>query len=245
MTCHRSCCLTGFLFSLCLLLGCEQSPEVSRYPKIDEQVPQYIIGFGNLMYSYSRDRILSKSKFILPVLVYGYQRSWVARSRPDGVSMTRLGVVPTKEKFFNGLLVALPVSSLKKLDLSSQSEVSRVLVDRGSLKSLLIGQKIPETGQFWMYQVRETYRKPPARGYPIMQSRVDEFLSGCLDVSDRFKLTDFKYQCLQTTNNWSEHWGNDRRRPLKEPVYRDIYYKKVDDLLERLGNNFYEKVRED
>ena len=53
-----------------------------------------------------------------------------------------------------------------------------------------------------------------------MQSYVDIFLSGCIELQERVSDpdVDFVDQCVLTTDGWSKHWVNDRiypRRPYQ------------------------------
>lgn len=81
-------------------------------------------------------------------------------------------------------------------------------------------------GEAWIYvNTPEAFAVPSAQ-FPIVQSYVDIFLSGCLEQEERFKLPGFARECLATTGNWSAHWVNDRiypRRPFGfQPRSRQI-----------------------
>jgi len=55
----------------------------------------------------------------------------------------------------------------------------------------------------------------PDEDHPIVQSYVDIFLSGCLQLQEQVlpdieAEKDFPSRCIETTHGWSAHWKNDR-----------------------------------
>jgi hypothetical protein len=74
---------------------------------------------------------------------------------------------------------------------------------------MLNHQPVPH-GQFWIYVTPASMLAAPSRNYPILQSYVDIFLSGCLAVQKQYGLKNFATHCIDTTHNWSSHWINDQ-----------------------------------
>ena len=89
-------------------------------------------------------------------------------------------------------------------------------VDPGALR-MLDGSAVPETGQIWIYVSKPDAVDPPDADYPIVQSYVDIFLNGCLQLAERVvdQNEDFAKQCITTTVGWSPHCVNDRRFPRR------------------------------
>ncbi len=228
--------------SVLVVSGCsEQDTEQACFPSLDDQQPQYVIGYGNLLYEATRKlKLEDASRAKVPVIVNGYQRGWIARSKPDGVKSTGLAVTPMDGKRFNGVLLSVSPRTIKGMD-RKESGVCRVSVPRKQLLSMTT-EPLPEKGQFWIYLVQEKQLNKPAANYPILQSRVDEFLTGCIEQGERFKLAGFSEQCVKETDGWSVHWSNDRARPLGgKPV--QTRFREVDRLLEKLEGNLYENIR--
>ena len=131
----------------------------------------------------------SPSTVKLPVMVENYERGWIARSKPDGVKITRLAVTPAEGKWFNGIVLSVSAGTIKNMD-RKEPQFCRVAVSRDNLSSMT-SQPVPEKGQFWIYQVKPKQLNKPAASYPILQSQVDEFLTGCIEQGERFQLKDF------------------------------------------------------
>ena len=58
----------------------------------------------------------------------------------------------------------------------------------------------------------------PNKEYPIVQSYVDIFISGCLEIEDKYELPHFADKCVETTKGWSTSWVNDRLYP-RRPIF--------------------------
>ncbi|WP_263081544.1 hypothetical protein [Endozoicomonas sp. Mp262] len=225
-----------------LVASCTETREEVCFPRVDESLPQYVIGFGGLFYEATRRSRLEGATGVklLPIMVNDFQRGWIARSKPGDVKDTSLAITAAKGKQFNGILLSVSPSIIKGMDRKEHKQC-RVLVSREQLQSMT-GMSIPEKGQFWIYQVQSKQLNKPAANYPILQSRVDEFLTGCIEQGERFQLPDFSRQCIRMTDGWSVHWSNDRARPVGgKPV--QIRFKEVDKLLEQLEGNLYENIR--
>ena len=231
----------SLIAAVLIVSGCSQNKEQTCLPELDDKQPQYVVSHSGLLYGAIRQNKLDNIKApALPVMVQNYKRGWIARSKPDGVKVTHLGVTPEAGKHFNGLLLTLAPGTVKKLDRAAPL-YCRALIPRENLSSMT-SMPIPEKGQFWIYLTKPKLTKTPAANYPILQSEVDEFLTGCIEQGERFKIEDYAEQCIKTTEGWSVHWSNDRVRPVSgKPVQTKP--KAVDKLLEKLEGNLYENVR--
>jgi hypothetical protein len=73
------------------------------------------------------------------------------------------------------------------------------------------------------YDQREKYycraAVPSALIHPLGESYVDIFLSGCLEIQEKFHLSHFAADCVATTSDWSLHWVNDRIYPRRPFVF--------------------------
>ncbi|OED43285.1 hypothetical protein ACH42_10465 [Endozoicomonas sp. (ex Bugula neritina AB1)] len=209
------------------------------FPTPDSKKPQYLVAYGSLLYEESRLRKVQQAKLELPVWVEGYKRGWLLRTKPDSLKLTRLGVTPSAGDKFNGVLLSMEVGKLTSLDRQAKLEC-RTQINKDSLKAM--NDKALPDGDFWIYQAQKKYISPPAGEYPIMQTNVDVFLTGCMEQAERFKIKDFADICLSTTKNWSMHWANDRRSPIDQKIVQ-TKNKQVDRLLEKLEGDLFENVR--
>ena len=214
----------------------------SCFPVPDSKQTQYLIVYGDLMYEEARLDRLGQSVLELPVLVDDYKRAWQVRAQPDSLKFTRLGVVPSKEDSFNGVVVAVTTDKLTSIDHSSALEC-RVKIDREKLQSMS-AVPVPAEGEFWIFEAKKKNVRGPTANYPIMQSKVDIFLTGCIDLTKHFKLKKFADLCVTTTKNWSPNWSNDRRQPIQVKAVQPKN-KQVDELLEKLEGGLYERVKAD
>eukprot|EP00747_Dinoflagellata_sp_TGD_P061660 gnl/TRDRNA2_/TRDRNA2_152627_c0_seq1.p2 gnl/TRDRNA2_/TRDRNA2_152627_c0~~gnl/TRDRNA2_/TRDRNA2_152627_c0_seq1.p2 ORF type:complete len:155 (+),score=14.39 gnl/TRDRNA2_/TRDRNA2_152627_c0_seq1:208-672(+) len=57
--------------------------------------------------------------------------------------------------------------------------------------------------------------EPPTAQHPIVQSYVDIFVGGALELEKRFSLTGYAEQIVASTDAWSNFWVNDRIMPYR------------------------------
>ncbi len=215
--------------------------EQSCYPTIDNNEPQYIVAFGSLMQAAARNKKVNNTEVEFPVWVRGYERGWFARNLQKPPKRTVLGVRVEPGKKFNGLLLqsdSKQVSSIDRGDLI----FCREKLDPRKLQTMT-SEKLPDRGQFWIYTVKKPNNRKPAGKFPMQQSEVDIFLTGCIEQAKGFGVTEFASQCVKTTYAWSEHWNNDRERPVAKLV--TAKRPEVDKLLEQLEGGLFDRIRED
>lgn len=68
------------------------------------------------------------------------------------------------------------------------------------------------------------FAEEPSREYPIAQSYVDTFLSGCFELEEKFKIKDFAKECVLSTEGWDAPW----------------VIKSLQVIFNRIINNFYD-----
>ncbi len=210
------------------------------YPTPDSNRPQYLVGYGSLLYEEARAAKTEKGKVVLPVWVDNHKRGWFVRSKPGSLQHTRLGVAPSDGERFNGILISLPPGKLKYLDRQAYQEC-RMKIDRAMLSSMN-DKNIPENGDIWVYQVQKKYQAGPVGEYQILQSNVDVFLTGCIEQADRFSIKNFADLCMTSTNDWSTQWANDRRRPFDKKIVK-TKNRQVNQLLEKHLGSIYDTVK--
>jgi hypothetical protein len=187
------------------------------HPLVNLHSQQYIIAYGSLIETASKNATDQHSGENKPVWVEHYQRGWFSKGLSDGLSTTYLGVIKSKPAHFNGTIFNLPPSSFKHYD-AREKYYCRVLVAPRDIH-LLTGKKLPQ-GQFWIYELKPELLAPPSARYPIVESYVDIFLAGCLEIEEKYHLRNFAAACVNTTRDWSVHWVNDRIYPRRPTVYQ-------------------------
>ena len=224
--------------ALLLLAGCStgQPPApIAAAPKpvaasacdvaTDPSRPQYIVGYGSLMQDESRKRTSPQAGPAHPVEIEGYRRGWFSRGSSVGFSATFLGVVQDAESRLNAVIYKVEPQELEATDRRERA-YCRALLSGSQINLLGPDSALAPDAQAWIYVSRGPGVELASARYPIVQSYVDVFLSGCLEQEERFGVAGFAEQCIETTSGWSEHWVNDRlypRRPfIYQPRARDI-----------------------
>lgn len=206
----------------------------------DPAKTQYIIGYGSLMQDESRKRTTPNANIAYPVKVNGYQRGWFTKGSGVGFSTTFLGVVQSKESTLNAVIYQIDVTEITTMD-KREFSYCRLAVEPENYS--LLKQDIPlSSGQVWIYVNKPETIATANRNYPIVQSYVDIFLSGCLELEQRFELEDFAKQCLVTTSNWSIQWLNDRVYPRRPFIYQPKAGR-IDQLLKEHLPKYFQQIR--
>lgn len=206
----------------------------------DPAKAQYIIGYGSLMQDESRKRTTPNANIAYPVKVNGYQRGWFTKGSGVGFSTTFLGVVQSKESALNAAIYLIDVTEITTMD-KREFSYCRLAVEPENYS--LLKQDIPlSPGQAWIYVNKPETIATANRNYPIVQSYVDIFLSGCLELEQRFELEDFAKQCLVTTSNWSIQWMNDRVYPRRPFIYQPKAGR-IDRLLKEHLPQYFQQIR--
>ena len=208
------------------------------HPAFDASLPQFIIGYGSLMEEASKRRTAPDTGLNRPVLVRGFQRAWNVRGNQIGFSTTYLGVDAPKtpdqrkvagEPIDDPLMAAAAYQDFSEQGIAGTDEretfYCRYPVALHKIE-LLDGWAFPENAEVWIYALpRGQVGELPNERWPIVQSYVDIFLTGCLDLAKRvdqnlYPDVDFAKACIATTNGWSANWVNDRLYPRRAFIYQ-------------------------
>ncbi|PHQ79208.1 MAG: hypothetical protein COB66_07345 [Coxiella sp. (in: Bacteria)] len=208
----------------CLLITAYAVPTFANncHPLVDMHKPQLIIGYGSLMQEASKKRSDPDVSANYPVLVRGFKRGWflyACNDRP-GFSTTYLGVTPNPDAHINAVVYKLNGAKTIQAYDAREKGYCRVRVKPSDIKFLALLPKNMQNGQIWIYNSQQGLIKTPTKNCPIVQSYVDIFLSGCLELQKKYTLPGFAKQCITTTSDWSSHWVNDRLYPRRPFIYQ-------------------------
>jgi cation transport regulator ChaC len=219
----------GFI-AICLLLAgpSEQksvpapAPTGDCHPVPNAQSSQYIIGYGSLMQNASKSRTDPNTGESIPIIVHGFSRRWNAQGSSVGYSTTFLGVAVDPPSSFNAIVYQLNSADVPKTMKSYDDRESwycRVKVDFSQIDFVKSGAATDANGEYWIYINKPEFTAKPNNDYPIVQSYVDIFISGCLEVEDKYGLTGFAASCIDSTADWDKSWVNDRIYPRRPFLY--------------------------
>lgn len=210
------------------------------HPPVNPHQPQYIIAYGSLIETVSKNTTSHENGENHPAWIEHYQRGWFSKGVSTSLSTTYLGVIKDKNARFNGAIFhVLNNRAFKDFD-AREKYYCRVAVPTCDIH-LINGKKLP-MGQYWIYEMKPEFLSPPSTNYPIVQSYVDIFLSGCLEMEEKYHLKNFAASCVNTTRDWSAHWVNDRVYPRRPVVYQPKALK-IDALLQQQIPQFFQKIK--
>jgi hypothetical protein len=225
--------LAGFGLSARAGVECNAQPDAAR--------PQYIVGYGSLMQDDSRRRTAPQAGPAQPVEVKGYRRGWFARSQAPGLGTTFLGVLAAADGRLNAVIYLVEPGEVLATDRRERS-YCRSAALASDIRLLERQASFPRHAQAWIYVSRPETVAAPAADFPIVQSYVDLFVSGCLEQEQRFALAGFARECLTSTSDWSAHWINDRVYPRRPFVFQPKAFE-IDDLLRTHLPGYFEQIR--
>lgn len=237
--------------SLAMLVACVSSPPPAGsrdeavaaecHPAADPAVAQYIVGYGSLMQDESRARTSPRAGPAHPVEVNGFVRRWIARAETVGFSATYLGVTPDAAGAMNAVVYRIDLDELAATD-RREASYCRASVAATQVKP---AERLPvamEAGQVWIYVNKPGAVAAPTARFPIVESYVDIFVSGCLEQEQRFNLEGFAQRCITTTHEWSAHWVNDRIYPRRPFIYQPKA-RQIDALLAKSLPDYFARIR--
>lgn len=214
--------------------ACNAAPDAAQ--------SQFLIGYGSLMQDESRKRTAPGAGAASPVFVKGFRRGWFAAGGGGGVGFdtTYLGAVPDALREFNAVLYKVDAPELAATD-QRESFYCRRAVDPAAV-TMLDREQAPAQGQIWIYLNRPDSIAVPTERDPIVQSYVDIFVSGCLELEQRHRLAGFAARCLTTTTDWSAHWVSDRIYP-RRPFIHQPKARQIDKLLNDTLPQFFRGIK--
>ena len=210
------------------------------HPALDPSKPQYIVGYGSLMQSSSKRMTEPNAGINLPILVTGFQRAW----NTHGVyPTTYLGVQPSKSARMAAALYRDFLHDGKLGADAREIDYCRAAVAPASIE-MLDASTVPSPSQVWIYVNKPESLAPPDAENPIVQSYVDIFITGCLELQPRVADPDLDFvaQCVRTTEGWSKHWVNDRPMPRRPYIHQPRAWE-IDQHLKKLLPEFVGGVR--
>lgn len=184
-------------------------------PSFDLSHRNYLIGYGSLMETNSRLRTNPEARHAYPLELYGYERVWGMHA--GHYKCTFLTLIKKPTSYLNAVYYPVTVNDIKATD-QRESYYCRVRVSRKEVRFLSAHQP-PRNATLWVYVEKPGALRLPNASYPIVQSYVDIFLNGCLQIQQHYHLNGFAQQCITTSRGWAAKnaWVNDRvhaRRPF-------------------------------
>ncbi|QMT60528.1 gamma-glutamylcyclotransferase family protein [Legionella sp. PC997] len=200
------------------------------YPEINPNLSQYIVGYGSLIDETSKKRTDPSAEESVPILVKGYKRIWAGHGNLPGVNATFLSAIESKSSSFIGVSYKLSEpENIRSYD-KRESFYCRKQIDPDNLIPLSGSSNFSTQKQVWIYTIASTENQLPSNNFPIVQSYVDIFLRGCIQVEKKFNITNFARDCIETTEGWPDYWINDRIFPRRPSVY-EPFAAQIDSLL--------------
>ncbi len=91
-----------------------------------------------------------------------------------------------------------------------------------------------------MYATQPSSIQKPTQNYPMIQSYVDIFINGCMEIQNRYLVSNYVEQCIETTKYWdNDAWINDRVNP-RRPTDSTPNATAIDKLLvKKFGDEYY------
>ncbi|MFC4893146.1 gamma-glutamylcyclotransferase family protein [Pseudofrancisella aestuarii] len=222
------------LGSLIGVLGISFAIADECHPKIDESQANFIVGYGSLINDKSRQRTNPEAKNVYPVEVKNFKRVWGLRAS-ESFRGTFLLAVPSEGDSFNAVYYPVDTDGVLAAD-EREHDYCRYKLEPKDVKSL--GLKNLPKGQYWIYATNAKEIHEATKEYPIIQSYVDLFMNGCLEIQDRYLIKDYAEQCIKTTGLWNENWINDRVNP-RRPTDSTPGAVQIDKLLAPHFSNYY------
>lgn len=203
----------------------------------------YIFGYGSLIEQASRIGTTPLAIYVLPARVRGFARGWWARTGVAGFSTTYVGAIPEKSSSVNGVVYTVSEQELKS---TNQRERGYTPTDITRDVEILSGGNTPK-GKVWLYvndfKKGERQKCLPSPQFPIVQSYVDICLTGCLEIEEGFPdVGNFAREFIESTQDWSQYWENDRANP-RRPFVTLPLASKIDGLLNTYLPSLFAKIQ--
>ena len=193
--------------------------------KRDQNVTDYVFGYGSLLERASRTRTNPDAIGAWPALVRGFERGWFHQSKDFvGSTCTFLGALDAHDnnKTINGVIYAVAnIQSTKDREVgytatalnSNQIE----MLDGGAPWN--VGQ-----GAVYIFLSNKDSISPsgqPTLEIPMVQSYVDICINGCLELDALYRTVSgsFTSKFIDLTSGWNKYWVNDRIYPRRPFIY--------------------------
>ena len=225
-----------------LLLFSLSSFAFDCHPEINSNLPQYIIGYGSLIDETSKKRTDPSAEESVPIQVKGYKRIWAGHGNLPGVNATFLSAIKDSSSSFVGVSYKLSEpENIKRYD-KRENIYCREQINEDSFTFLSQSPSLAAQKQVWIYTIASIENQFPTKEFPIVQSYVDIFLRGCIQIEEKFKITAFAKECIETTEGWPVYWVNDRIFP-RRPSFYEPYAAQIDALLKDTVTEQFKHIR--
>ena len=205
------------------------------YPKPSATEQNHMIGYGSLMEKDSRLHTNPKAEYAYPIEVNGFKRSWGVHEPYHKI--TFLTIVAAKDSSLNAVYYNIKSQTMLSDDIRERG-YCRVRVPNKDIKALALNTLDP--GAYWIYVQKTPRLQTPNTQFPIVQSYVDIFLNGCMQVAHTYRLNQFTEKCITETTDWpsvNTAWINDRVHPKRPFDIPNAF--KIDMLLAEHFKNYY------
>lgn len=215
---------------------------------INPNRPQYIVGYGSLINKVSKTSTVNDAGKSFPVIITGYKRGWYLnpckirneKNHFVGYYASFLDVVASPGSHFNAIIYRVKnAQEVKRYD-KREYTYCRASIQPEQIRYL--AKKPRANAQIWMYVQPKTQTHTPTAQCPIVQSYVDLYLTGCMNIGKKFHLNNFTQECITTTHAWSKHWVNDRIYPRRPFIYQPNA-RHIDKLLHQLLPTKFNAIR--
>ncbi|CAK0759644.1 Gamma-glutamylcyclotransferase [uncultured Gammaproteobacteria bacterium] len=188
---------------------------------------QFIFGYGSLINTLSRNRTAGKTTAAIPVRIsaeFGYLRAWVARA-PTG--FTALGLrkpqVGEKPDTINGVLYPVDGTDMAPFD-QRENGYTRIAIPLALIEAVSWQPMPRDNVLVWVYVPVGSDGKPgenlmpPSAAFPLLESYIDVVIDGTLEFGP-----EFARELIETTQDWSQYWLNDRELARRPWIYNKNY----------------------
>ncbi len=186
---------------------------ITCHPNVSVNEPQYIVGYGSLINTESKQKTALDTGVNIPVFIQGYQRVW---STPEmgrnHLGFTALGIRPKTQADFNGVIFNVSSKAIIAYD-DREVGYCRATVNPKNIQILVNNMSLP-SGQYWIYVNTVKNFALPSKKYPLIETYIDTVIAGCMDIGSKYHLTNYTAQCISSTTGWSKNWVNDRTQPI-------------------------------
>ncbi|MFC4891848.1 gamma-glutamylcyclotransferase family protein [Pseudofrancisella aestuarii] len=219
------------IYLVFLLSSISYAYSMECHPKVNTKKNNFIVGYGSLINSKSRQKTDPNAKKIYPIMIKNYERLWGKRS--NKYKITYLVVIPKLDSNFNAVYYSAKPEDISKTD-EREKKYCRYKLKSKDIEQ--IGNITLKEGDYWIYAKKESDIKKPNKEYPIKQSYIDIFIDGCKEVEKNFYLPDFAELCVKTTKGWDKKNEKDDRDDPTRPLNINTSERKIDTLVKNNTN---------
>ncbi len=206
------------------------------HPEVSQNDDNYIIGYGSLMQKESREITHPNAKDVYPVEVRGFKRVWGIQGK--NYRTTFLTLIEDKNASLNAVYYPAADYDILEAD-EREMGYCRMLVPKDNIEPL--GLKDMPDGVYWIYVKEGNKISPASKEYPIVQSYVDIFLNGCIEIGRTYRLPNFLERCITESYGWptdNDSWVNDRHFPRRPFKTTNAFY--IDEMLTKYFPNYHQ-----